>query len=128
MANSNVKKLRKKYAADISDEIATINHELESQYNTLKGFDYKSLRVLDLKQLKNLRNEIQYLKSKIERINTLYAIIVSDKLRWPQVGIPDGNGKIIAVDSHRLHIAQVTDQEFDSIPTAQEVRKMNHYQ
>ena len=65
MSDSNARILRKKYARMIVDEIFTINTELEQLSVRLKNTDYRSLKVLDYDQLKNIRGSLQNIHSNI---------------------------------------------------------------
>lgn len=114
MADSNVRRLKKKYAANIEAEIFTINTEINEIIPKIQDLDIKTIRHLDLENIKRLRNSIQDLKRMVNALNTHYRRILEDNSNPnPYKAMIESEDKehLLIVDPHRLHLAQICDDE-----------------
>lgn len=68
MPSSNQKILRKKVAAKVEAEITTVNVDIEEFYQKFKEVDFKTLHSLSYDRLKSIREDIQWLLPRMNKL------------------------------------------------------------
>jgi len=100
---SNQKKLRKKVAAKLEDEIFTINTDVELLHGKIKQLNFKELHSLSYDHLKSIREEISWI---IPRLNNLNNIVNN---------IEKGHGRIIDLTEENLPKVVIASHRFTAL-------------